>query len=413
MNNKLKKINTIATLAALGVALIIGFLIPDFASKIKFFGDWYIQSLKVVISPVIFLSMSLFVLQREKGQKFIIGKAILIFIIMFVVTFLMASLVFWIFQPGAGFESGSSTPIGSQADFSIDKILLNLLPKSFEDFFYGKCVFFVIVVALLVAFIISFTPIKEKCAAGLTFCKKYVDLILKAIIFLTPLAVLSLVSNMIANYDVETFTMSIKYVLFAYGLSLATILLVMILPVWIIAKVNPITYIRKVARVWLMSISTCSSVATLPYTIKCCNESFGVDEKITNVVVPLGCTIHMCGGAISFSLLGFFVAQLNGVTMTLPMFMLMLLSSVLINMAAPGIPGGGVVIGFTYLNIFGFELESFYGLYAAMYKLLDMSYTTLNVTGDISANILLNHFEEKKRKKLETKAIENKLEQNN
>ena len=106
----------------------------------------------------------------------------------------------------------------------------------------------------------------------------------------------------------------------------------------------------------------------------------------------------MCGGAVSFALLGFFVAQFTGATVTFPMFMLMLLCATLINMAAPGIPGGGVVIGLSYLTIFGFEVESFFGIYSGIYKLLDMSYTTLNVTGDISANILLNHFESKKAK---------------
>ena len=138
-----------------------------------------------------------------------------------------------------------------------------------------------------------------------------------------------------------------------------------------------------------MTISTCSSAATLPYTVKVCNEDFGVDSEVTDVVVPLGCTIHMCGGAVSFALLGLFCAKLYGVNVTFTMYLLMLVSSLLINMAAPGIPGGGIVIGATYLELLGIPL-GFIGFYSGIYKLLDMCYTTLNVTGDISANILLN-----------------------
>ena len=70
-------------------------------------------------------------------------------------------------------------------------------------------------------------------------------------------------------------------------------------------------------------------------------------------------------------------------------YVLMLISAILINMAAPGIPNGGIVIGASYLSMFGIPL-SFMGFYAGIYKLLDMAYTTLNVTGDITANIIID-----------------------
>ena len=163
----------------------------------------------------------------------------------------------------------------------------------------------------------------------------------------------------------------------------------MILPVWIFAKVNPIDYIKKVSKVWLMSFTTCSSLATLPTTIKICNEEFDIPEDITNLVVPLGCTIHMCGGAVSFALLGIFTSKLFGVELTFTLFMQMIISATLINMSAPGIPNGGIVIGATYLSLLGIPLE-FIGFYSGIYKLLDMAYTTLNVTGDVTTNILIS-----------------------
>ena len=75
-------------------------------------------------------------------------------------------------------------------------------------------------------------------------------------------------------------------------------------------------------------------------------------------------------------------------------------------MAAPGIPGGGRIIGISYLMIFGLPIAGFYGFYNGIYSLLDMSYTTLNVTGDISANIILNKFEKKEEPKAEESSIE-------
>jgi len=123
-----------------------------------------------------------------------------------------------------------------------------------------------------------------------------------------------------------------------------------------------------------------------------------VPEEITGIVVPLGCTIHMCGGAVSFCLLGLFTMQMAGLPVTLGMFLYMLLLATLINMAAPGIPGGGIVIGATYLTILGAP-TGFIGLYSGIYRLLDMAYTTLNVTGDITANVLISEAEKRRRTK--------------
>ena len=74
----------------------------------------------------------------------------------------------------------------------------------------------------------------------------------------------------------------------------------------------------------------------------------------------------------------------------------MLVCANLINMAAPGIPNGGVVIGATYLSLLNIPL-TFIGFYSGIYKILDMNYTTLNVTGDITAAVIINHFNKHKK----------------
>ena len=114
------------------------------------------------------------------------------------------------------------------------------------------------------------------------------------------------------------------------------------------------------------------------------------------VAAPLGCTIHMCGGAVSFALLAFFSCQMAGRTLSLGSFLWMLLVALLLNMGAPGIPGGGVVLGATYLGMLGFtDWELFLGMYAGIYRLLDMAYTSLNVAGDVTANVLIDRWERK------------------
>ena len=124
-------------------------------------------------------------------------------------------------------------------------------------------------------------------------------------------------------------------------------------------------------------------------TIKTCKEEFDISEETTNIVSPLGCTIHMCGGAVSFALLAIFCSQCFQIDINFSTFLIMIMSATLINMAAPGIPNGGIVIGASFLTILNIPL-SFMGIYSSMYKLLDMAYTTLNVTGDVTANVIID-----------------------
>jgi len=271
MNKILSKISTIATIVALFLAIAVGLTAPSFAKSIKMFGDYYVSILKVFIGPIIFCSMSLAILNRDRTKKFLLSKTILLFVVMFVVTFLLSSLIVFLAKPGTYFHSSSTETTSKFADFSITSILKNLVPTSLEDFLMGKNIFFVILITIILAFIISKTKFRNGYADTICLFKKCVDLIMKVIIFLTPFAVFSLVSNMIASYDVKAFEMGVVYILFAYGLSILAIIVVMILPVWIYAKINPLTYIKKASKVWLMTISTCSSAATLPYTIKVCN----------------------------------------------------------------------------------------------------------------------------------------------
>ena len=172
----------------------------------------------------------------------------------------------------------------------------------------------------------------------------------------------------------------------------------MIVPILLITKMSPATFIRKVYKIWTITLSTCSSAATLPYTIKTCHEEFGIPDEVTDVVVPLGTTIHMCGGAVSFALLGLFCSKLFGVKISFGKYILMLIYAILINMAAPGIPNGGVVIGATYLQLLGIPLD-FIGFYSGIYKLLDMVYTSLNVTDDIASNVIINYINKRQGSK--------------
>ena len=142
-----------------------------------------------------------------------------------------------------------------------------------------------------------------------------------------------------------------------------------------------------------MTLSTTSSAATLPTTIRVSTEDLGAPAAISNFTLPLGCTINMCGGACSFCCLALFVSDFYSLDITLTQFAAMAIVATLINMAAPGIPGGGIVLMTSFLTIFNLPVDLI-GPIAAFYRLLDMAFTTINVEGDIAANLIIAKSEE-------------------
>lgn len=378
-------------LISLILAIIAGLVIPDLVKNIAFIGTIYINLLKFIIIPIIFTSISVAIYNTKSSKAKIFVKTILVFVAMFVTTFLLTSLIVWLLKPASGINTSLldfGQNITETTKFSYADIIVGLFPSNLATMIATNSIFAFIIFAAFFGLAASKVKNSEVVMDFVEGLKNIFNKLLEYIMYLTPIAVFALVSNTVASYGMMIVGIGAKYIAIAYLASILTLLLIMVLPVWLYAKVSPLEYIKKISKVWLITASTCSSAATLPYTIKVCNKDFGIPEKITNIVVPLGCTIHMCGGAVSFALLALFNSALFGVEISFATYILMIIGATLINMAAPGIPNGGIVIGATYLSMLNIPLM-FIGIYSGMYRILDMAYTTLNVTGDISANIII------------------------
>lgn len=386
----MKKNISLFTFIGLILGIIFGLFFSDYVKYIEFIGTFYIQFLKYMIVPVVFTSICVSVYDSRKLKGNLVLKTIGLFAIMFVATFLLTSLIVLIINPSNGFVLEDVEWDGTTTDFNILDMFINLIPKDLNKFLTGSNLLFVIIISFVVAYISSYVNSGDTFIDIIRKIKGFLFKVLEYFMYVTPFAVFSLMSVTVSKYGYMILGVGVKYILTAYLCAFFTLALIMALPILIICKMSPIEFIKKVNKIWLMTITTCSSSATLPYTIKTCNEEFNVPESVTNVVVPLGCTIHMCGGAVSFALLGIFCSKLFNVDITVSKYILMMISAVLINMSAPGIPNGGVVIGATYLQLLGIPLD-FIGFYSGIYKLLDMIYTSLNVTGDITANVIINY----------------------
>lgn len=390
MKNKL----SLFTLIGLLAGILFGLLVPQYTPSIAPIGTLYITILKYMAVPVVFTSISVSVFHSIRLNNKLIPKTLLTFALMFIATFLLSSVIVTLINPADGFVLQNVEWSGSTANLNVGGMLLNLLPKDLNKFLTGGYLFFTILISFVIGLICNHISYGQNIINIISKVRDFLIKILDYFMWVSPIAVFTLISNTVATYGPIVVGVGAKYILTAYICTIAALLVVMVLPILLICKMSPKTFIKKVYKIWLITLSTCSSAATLPYTIKTCREEFNIPEEVTDVVVPLGTTIHMCGGAVSFALLGLFCAKLFGVEITFTKYLMMLFFAMMINMAAPGIPNGGVVIGATYLQLLGIPLD-FIGFYSGIYKLLDMVYTSLNVTDDIASNVIINYLREK------------------
>ena len=399
MKTVFKKENLFIRIAiGFGAGILLGILAPQFSLDIKIVGDVYLKLIKFMVLPVLICAVMTGIINSANiaSLKRVAVKTVALFFVMFLASFAVSSAVALAVKPGQGivFENQPVFEGTAAGKLSAGDVLRQIFPSSPADIFSSKN----ILAAIILAMVLSVVIIKagEKAEPVKEFINRLSDIVfrvLSVIMETSPIGVMSLIAFSIAEYGSGIFMAIGKYILCCWLACLAVFIIVFMLPVTLYVKTDLKTYLRACGRVALMTLSTTSSAATLPTTIRVSTRDLGAPEDISSFILPLGCTINMCGGACSFCCLAFFVDEFYSLGLPFPQLAAMALVAALLNMAAPGIPGGGIVLMTSFLTIFNLPVDLI-GPIAAFYRLLDMAFTTINVQGDVAANMILAKSEE-------------------
>lgn len=163
-------------------------------------------------------------------------------------------------------------------------------------------------------------------------------------------------------------------------------------------KENPFKLLKNMVPAYLTAVGTQSSAATIPVTLQCVRKN-KVTEEVLEFVVPLGATIHLAGDTITLVLTSMAVMYMNGKTPTFAMMMPFIFMLGITMIAAPGVPGGGVMAALGILeSMFGFGgLEK--PLMIALHAAQDSFGTATNVTGDGALAMYTDHILNKRKSK--------------
>lgn len=200
---------------------------------------------------------------------------------------------------------------------------------------------------------------------------------------LAPLAVGCLFLTITARLGFEILTTLAWFV--ATVLLGLLIQLVVVYPIalFTLARMNPLDFFRGSVEAMLTAFGTSSSNATLPTAMRVANEDLGLSPDISHFVLTVGATGNQNGTALFEGVVVLFLAQLFGVELQLEQQIMVVLMSVLAGIGTAGVPGGSIPLIIVVMQSVGVPAEGI-GIILGVDRILDMSRTVLNVTGDLA-----------------------------
>lgn len=295
---------------------------------------------------------------------------------------------------GSGLDLAASVNEGAFA--KLEQILLRLIPPNIIAVAAQGQMLGLIGFSLLFGYFITKIG-KEQGRVLLAFWEGVFQVMMKITEFIMqamPIGVFGLVAKVVASTGIESFT-SVGYFfitvligLFLYMFGALSILLV------IIAKSSPILQLKGMAPALLTAFTTSSSAATLPVAMECVEEKLKVPNRIASFTLPLGTSVNLAGSSLQVIVSVFFIAQIYGISLSLPTQAIIFLMTWILSIGVAGVPSASLFSIVIILNAIGLPSDGV-GLLMAVERVLDMCRTTVNTYSNSCSAVLIAHLEEK------------------
>ena len=314
-----------------------------------------------------------------------------------------ASLAIWV-APGdyidTALVAGAGTaevaaPVvpAAQADpRPLPEQIVAIIPANPGSAILQRSMFQIVVLAILIAVaLVSIKP--ERARPILDLCVSLQELAMKIVSWamaLAPAAVFGLLAKVSIELGMDAlFGMAIYITTVVAGLALLIVMYLAI--VTLLARRNPWHFLQAIREVQLLAFSTSSSAAVMPLSMQTASEGLQVRSSVARFIVPLGATVNMDGTALYQIVAAVFLAQVYGIELSLAQLTLLAATTVGASIGSPSTPGVGIVILATIVAGIGVPPAGI-ALIIGVDRILDMCRTAVNVTGDLTACVVMDRW---------------------
>ncbi|MEN8077303.1 dicarboxylate/amino acid:cation symporter [Clostridioides difficile] len=368
-------------------------------------GQLFINCLQLIIIPMVFSSIALAMCHISDTKKLgrISSKTLLGFLTTSVFA-LATACVFGFAAYKLGFfnihlSDSTITSVTTASGNNPLLVILNAVPNNIANVMTNNSmVLSIVFLAVVVGLCINALGEKILILKNLLIdINNIISVFLGFIITkFSPLAVFVLVTRTFAVYGLDRLKPALAYMLTVAIASIIFLVIAYPLFVYLTTKLNPVIFMKKIAKVALLGFSAAASSAALSLNEKTTVEELGVDKDIASFVLPLGMTINMNGTAIMQVIAAIFIAASSGYTLTIQNIILIAVLALIASIGTPSAPGSSSIILFTVLTGMGFNNEATliaYSLIIAINRPIDMLITCLNVIGDSATAVVVANSE--------------------
>ena len=354
-------------------------------------GKIFLYALQMLVVPLVFVSLfcGTTALNDPAMLGKLGGKTLILYLITTAVAISIAISFAYLINPGVGFDLPTDVAfVAKEAPPFVD-VLINLVPRNPVQAMATGNMLQIIVFSILLG--LAATMAGEPGKRIITLFEDFNVVIMKLVkmvMELAPYAVFALIAKVFAEIGVDAISKLSQYfftiilALFVHALVVYPIMLTTL------GKLNPIKFLSKMRTPMTFAFGTASSNATIPVTLRTVTERMGVDKAVGSFSIPFGATINMDGTSIMQGVATVFIAQAYGIDLSLSQLGTVVMMATMASIGTAGVPGVGLIMLATVLTQVGLPVEGI-GIILGVDRLLDMTRTAVNVTGDCAVTCIV------------------------
>ena len=382
--------------AAMILGSIAGLLGGKTMVSLGFIGDIWLNCIKMIVIPMVICTIVSGIISQDSltSLKRVSSRIIAYYIITTILACIVGIVVASIIQPGhfANFSGLDTKKVTGEINITFAGFLKDLFSTNMiATFAKGN-----LVQTLVISILLGIAILKMKNQEHKATMKKVFEAANSMIFSLIGMIMqISPIGSSFGKYGAGIFTSMAVLVLTYYAACLAHVLVVYGGFLMIFAHINPFRFIKDSAELWIYTLSTCSSIASIPINMKVAKKKFGIPDYISSFTIPLGSQMNTDGSVLLYSCVILFISQMIGHPMNIVQLVNTIFISTIMSMGGGGIPGSGIVKLMVVVQAVGLPIEVV-GVIAAFYRLFDMGTTTNNCIGDLVGTVIVGKAELKK-----------------
>ena len=364
-------------------------------------GQLFMKGLQLAIVPLVLVSLSLSLCSMSNPERLgkVTGKTFTVFLSFYIISaFLGASFAYLIKILGwfsVELPVTNTLNIVTMESTNPFITILNAVPDNiFSIMSTNTSILAVVFIATIIGLTMNTLrevtlPVKRVLEGLNEMIRIYMDFLINKV---SPIAMFCMICRTFATYGIEYLKPALVWIILTIFICLVLVVTIYPIGIWIVTKLNPFIFIKKIFKVGIFAAATQSSAATLPLNRKVCIEELGCSNELTDFILPTGMTINMNGTTVMHMMAITFIATSAGIDIQPSQLLLAGFISICTAMGTPAIPVAGTTMIFAVLNGLGFTSELCmigYALVLAMNYPPGMAVITLNVIGDAATNVIV------------------------